>query len=367
MISETLLGGLKVSYARPGDIQSATLVASGSPDSLINVFKTLLQPGPVNSVTGKQEDKRTIFKSYAAALRGRNLKARGLKVPAELTDAYINTTIPFVEQNYPEVVEAYKMYQRVNKNLLTALRDSGRISNASFAALSHDMNYYGFFREVYEEKLEPGITSKTAGEIKLREYTGSEAGGLIHDPMYVMIRNAQFLIDSMSKNLATTKVFKLANSLGEARILGTSEKPDQAAGEYPEVMFMHQNGVLKRFAVKDPMWVAALGSDSRADIGHALKLLSLPTSILRESVTREPGFMIANLLRDTVASWIASGEDITPFIGTIKGVGEALKRGTSYQALAGRGAIGSYDMAMRSTEESPQRLSAAIHRQTSIC
>jgi hypothetical protein len=123
-------------------------------------------------------------------------------------------------------------------------------------------------------------------------------------------------------------------------------------------MFFRENGVQKRFAVKDPMLVISLGSDDRIDMGGAMKLIALPTTALRESVTRDPVFMVRNLLRDTLSSWVTSGEDITPFIGTINGYRKALNNSSSYQALVGRGIVGSHDLAMRS----PAEMAAIIRR-----
>jgi hypothetical protein len=163
---------------------------------------------------------------------------------------------------------------------------------------------------------------------------------------------------AITHNIAVNKAFKLAKDMGEARLLGASEKPDLSRGESEQVMFFRENGVLKRFAVKDPMLVMSLGSDDRIDMGKAMNLMGMPTSAIRETITRDPAFMVANLLRDTLSSWITSGEDITPFIGTAKGFASALKGSASFQALMGRGVVGSHDLAMRS----PAEMAAIIRR-----
>jgi hypothetical protein len=347
-----------ISFSRPGDIQSATVSMRKDADKLIDIFKVMLEPGPVDSVTGEAKDKRTIFKMYATAKRAIGLKAAGLPVPSELDDTYINTTIPFVQQNYPEIVEAYEKYQRFNKKLITAARDAGRITDAELAKFTQQMDYYGFYREVYEEQLVPGMPSKLAGDIKIREYKGSQRGELIEDPMLVILTNVNFWMGAITRNIATNKAFKLAKDMGEARLLGTSEKPDLSQGESEQVMFFRENGVQKRFAVKDPLLVTSLGADDGADMGAAMRLIGLPTTALRESVTRDPVFMVRNLLRDTLSSWITSGEDITPFIGTVNGFRKALNNSSSYQALVGRGVVGSHDLAMRS----PAEMAAIIRR-----
>jgi hypothetical protein len=356
--SSVMLGAPTIEFTRPGDIQSATVAVRDDADKLIDIFRVMLQPGPVDPATNEPRDKRTIFKTYATAMRAIGLKAAGRPVPRELDDTYINTTIQFTQQNYPEIVEAYKSYQRFNKKLLTAARDAGRITNAELAKFTQQMDYYGFNREIYEEQLLPGAPSRLAGDIKIREYKGSQDGKLIEDPMLVILSNVDFWMGAITHNIAVNKAFKLAKDMGEARLLGASEKPDLSRGESEQVMFFRENGVLKRFAVKDPMLVTSLGSDDRIDMGRAMSLMGMPTSAIRETITRDPAFMVANLLRDTLSSWITSGENITPFIGTIKGAASALKGSASFQALMGRGVVGSHDLAMRS----PAEMAAIIRR-----
>ena len=359
--ASVMQGAPVIEYSRPGDIQSATVAIRNDADKLIDVFRVMLKPGPVDPLTNEPRDQRVVFKSYATAKRAIGLKAAGKPVPRELDDVYINTTIQSVQRDYPEIVEAYEKFQRFNKKMITAARDAGRITNAELAKFTQQMDYYGFYREVYEEQLVPGMPSKLAGDIKIREYKGSERGKLIEDPMLVILTNVNFWMGAITRNIAVNKAFKLANDMGEARLLGASEKPDLSQGESEQVMFFRESGVQKRFAVKDPMLVVSLGADDRADMGGAMKLIGLPTTALRESVTRDPVFMIRNLLRDTLSSWITSGEDITPFIGTIQGFAKALNNSTSYQALVGRGVVGSHDLAMRS----PAEMAAIIRRRAS--
>ena len=344
-------GKLTLDYARPGDIQSATMKVVDDPDSMVNIIKILMEPGPVDPVTNEQKDKREVFKSYAVAMRAKNKALLGIKTPNEVDQNYVNTVIPFTQQNYPEVVQAYEMYQRFNRNLLKTAKEAGLITDTELQNLTRNMDYYGFYREVFENVAAPGMPTKTASKFELRAMKGGEHGNLVGDPIYVMVHNAQFWVDSIAKNIAAQKSFKLAKDMGVARILGSTEKPDQARGEEEQVMFFRENGVQKRFAVSDPLLVMALGTDDRVDVGRFWQIAGMPTTVLRESVTRDPGFMVANLLRDTLSAWITSGEDITPFIGTIKGFAKAYKGSASFEALMGRGVVGSYDLAMKAPKE----------------
>jgi hypothetical protein len=355
--SMLLRGNVEINFDRPGDIQSATIKVVDDTDSLKEIFNIITEKGPLNA-NGVQDDKSDIFRSYAVARRGEWLRASGQNVPALLTPQYIQTVTDFTRREYPEVVEAYNKYQRFNKKLLTTAKDAGIISQVELGRLTNQMNYYGFIYEAYGEPLGPTSSQKTASKFKLRPYTGTQVGGLTSDPMFVMMQNAQFWVDSIAKNIAATKAFELTRVMGESRILGANEAPDELAGEAADVMFFSQNGVVKRFAVKDPSLVVALGSDDRLNVGKFWETLGLPTYILRESVTRDPGFMARNLLRDTVSAWVTSGADFMPVIDTIKGGVTALKNGASYKALGSYGVVGSYDLAMLG----PAELAAVLRR-----
>lgn len=352
-------GGGKIEFTKPGDIQSATINITGSPDNLFEVIKAIRQPGPVDPITGEASDKSEIFKTYAVAKRAKRFKSEGKTVPTELDDKYVNEVIPFTEKEYPEIVSAYEMYQRVNENILRMNLDSGVLTPELFNKFTKDMDYYGFYHEVYEEPVGPEISTKPASRIKIRAYKGTEDGGLVNDPVYVMVKNAQFWMTSAVRNVAISKAYEIGRQMGEARILKAGEKPNEEIGEDRQVMFFRENGVEKRFAVSDPLLIASLGSAENIDMGEAMRLISMPTGWLRESVTRDPVFSLFNPLRDTISAWQNSGEDFTPVIDTFKGMAKALKKDASFVKLMGRGVVGSYDIATLPTKELANKLNKA--------
>lgn len=352
-------GGGKIEFLKPGDIQSATVNITKENDNLFEVIKVIRQPGPVDPVTGAADDKSEIFKAYAISKRAKRFKAEGKTVPKDIDDKYITETIQFTEKEYPEIVAAYDMYQRVNENLLRMNLDAGVLTPELYQKFTKDMDYYGFYQEFYEEPSGPEISTKPASRIKIRRYKGTEDGGLVNDPVYVMVKNAQFWMTSAVRNIAISKSYEIGRLMGEARILKANEKPDTDNGEDPQVMFFRENGIEKRFAVSDPLLVASLGSSESVDMGEAMRLLSIPTSFLRESVTRDPVFSLFNPLRDTVSAWMNSGEDFTPVIDTFVGMKKALKKEASFMALMGRGVVGSYDIATLPTKDLAAKLNKA--------
>jgi hypothetical protein len=75
-----------------------------------------------------------------------------------------------------------------------------------------------------------------------------------------------------------------------------------------------------------------------------LGILAGPANLLRNLVTKDPGFMLANMMRDSLAAYATSGADITPMVDTIRNFGRVMaNRSPEFYALMNAGAIGGYD------------------------
>jgi len=81
-------------------------------------------------------------------------------------------------------------------------------------------------------------------------------------------------------------------------------------------------------------------------------------------VTKDPGFMMANLMRDSLSAWVTSGAKMTPVASTIANFGRAIG-GTNpvYLALRNAGAIGGYEFAA-GVENSGSILSQSLRRES---
>ena len=73
--------------------------------------------------------------------------------------------------------------------------------------------------------------------------------------------------------------------------------------------------------------------------------LATPARVLRELVTRDPGFMLRNMLRDTLSAWVTSGQNYVPIIGSLQGAVDALLGKEAGTALRTGGVSGGYDFA----------------------
>jgi hypothetical protein len=75
-----------------------------------------------------------------------------------------------------------------------------------------------------------------------------------------------------------------------------------------------------------------------------LGFLSAPSNLLRNLVTKDPGFMLANLARDSLSSWVVGGSNATPIVGTAVNFMKALGgKAPSYHALLNAGILGGYE------------------------
>ena len=63
----------------------------------------------------------------------------------------------------------------------------------------------------------------------------------------------------------------------------------------------------------------------------------MPATFLREMITRDPGFVLTNMARDTLATWVTSGASFTPVIDTVKNYAKDMND------LEKFGVVGGYD------------------------
>jgi len=98
------------------------------------------------------------------------------------------------------------------------------------------------------------------------------------------------------------------------------------------------------YSSKDPLLIEALKSLNIPELPF-LGMLSAPANFLRSVVTKDPGFMMANLLRDSLSAYVTSGSKMTPFIGTMANFGKGLvNQSPGMKALFDAGALGGYEL-----------------------
>ena len=159
----------------------------------------------------------------------------------------------------------------------------------------------------------------------------------IADPLNNILQNASAAVTASMQNIAVSRAIRDMLYLNLAASI-----PEDNREPHPNRLGVRIKGETKWFEVQDSMLVNALQATGDVNMPF-LGLQATPARFLREMVTKDPSFMAANMLRDTLSSWVTSGVNVTPVVGTLKGYGDALMGTSSAKALIASGVVGGYD------------------------
>jgi len=104
-----------------------------------------------------------------------------------------------------------------------------------------------------------------------------------------------------------------------------------------------EKGQVVTYQVADHMFIEAVKSLNMPDLPF-IGLLSGPANFLRNMVTKDPGFMLANMVRDSMSAYVTSGVKMTPVADTVRNFGRAMANTSpEYEALLNAGILGGYE------------------------
>jgi cation transport regulator ChaC len=286
-------------------------------------------------------DLEGIFGTYAKLKRVQQFQKDNRKVESPFTQQdleFINN----IEANYPVVVEVYNNFQKWNNKLVDFAEAKGLLNSEQANEWREKSTYYPFYRDMVEEE---GITAPRIGggslpnnplNIKLK---GSEAE-IDVNPLEAIARNSLSILTASMKNDGALKLVQSLEAMGEAELLA----PKQTQGA--NTIFVFEDGFKKYYDIVDPELFHGIRALGGAEVGFITKILAMPSTILRDTVTRDPGFIAVNLLRDTLSATVTSGVNLsagedgfTPMIDTMKNMFSDMS------ALERFGVIGGYDFA----------------------
>ena len=158
-------------------------------------------------------------------------------------------------------------------------------------------------------------------------------------------RNTATAIQGGMKNIAAQRVIRDSLTLGVA----SEVAPDESGNKPRQTVQIRVDGVDRYFEIVDEflytsMTILGQNTDSIMDnvfVGFA----ATPAKVLRELVTRDPGFMLRNMMRDTLSAWVTSGQNYIPVIDSAKGVMDVIRGSESSEALRLAGVFGGFDFA----------------------
>jgi hypothetical protein len=348
------------------------------------------------------EDLMRLFKMYRIGLRGTRLNKEGKEVvltPEQLelateigkdfpiiqivSDQYseynnaildyaVQTGILSEEITINQLIENISSNQKVKitKNDLTNLAKEARkneLTDEQFRQelliLSSDLNikleadnkietrgtaeiwkdnadYYPFYRKMADDSIQgPAVAGGFLSGNPLNiEIKGSKKA-IEPEPLEVMARNMQSIVTAAMKNEGLSRLMAIFEEGRIAKKILLKDKKE-AKNLGSDVIAVFENGEKVYYQVADPILtygLQALGMTQ--DASTFMKAIGLPANILRESITRDPGFIIKNMLRDTLSSAVTSGANFIPIVDTFKGFAADLSE------LERFGVIGGYDAA----------------------
>ena len=344
---------------------------------LIEIFAPLYQDPNV--------DLESLFKIYAVATRGKRLNEQGVETPVS-EDAIAQAAE--IASDYPIVKQVYDKFQQFNNRVIDFAVEGGILQeDRTNAQLIRDFNkkskrkyrvdesltpeqtraeilgliqaynstasanqvietrgtakiwrensdYYPFYRQMEDQnvagpKIASGFLSSNPLSVKMK---GSKED-LNLDPLTVISKNQLAIVTAAMKNDGLQKLMRSLELSGQAQRIDDETYEGNRANLMPVMI----DGEKVFFDVADPMLVNSLQTVGIDDIGGLAKFLAYPAGFLRELVTRDPGFMIANLLRDSLSSYVTSGANMVPIIDTFKNFNADMTQ------LEKFGIIGGYD------------------------
>ena len=287
-------------------------------------------------------DLRKLAQAYAMVQRGDYLKGKNKLTPVdaksrqEVLDAVEALTDA---DGYNPVTTWHEVWSAYNNRTIDFLKATG-ILNDQTADIWRGSSYIPFYRTGVSEDALPKVASNVFGDLtrmsEFRAYQGSDKAvdvGLIES----VVLNLSTAIDMGMKNVAQQRITRDMQNMGLARQV-------KSGGAIPKGMNaidFKVNGKKTRFEIDDNLIYDSMTSLTSGTVEQlATKYLGMPSNFLRELVTRDPGFMMANMLRDTLSTWTTSGASFVPVFDTFKGLGDGVER------LEKLGVLGGYDFSL---------------------
>jgi hypothetical protein len=278
------------------------------------------------------------YQFWAGSLRGKRLLANG-------TDhTYTKAEIDYAKEllvKYPEFKQVQEDWIKYNNGLMKYAVETGVLSPEKAAEFMKYSDYIPFYRQIDgETTVGPRLFQNISGVTPPKKLKGlkEEQDIPFADFLETIVRNTQSIIQSGMKNTAAQR------AIDQAVFLKTASKR-QDVSYAPGVVTVLEKGKPVSYDVADQLFIDAVKSLNMPELPF-LSFFAAPANLLRNLVTKDPGFMMANVLRDSLSAWVTSGAKMTPIASTISNFGKAIGgKDPAYIALRNAGVIGGYEFA----------------------
>lgn len=305
---------------------------------------------------------------YMAGVRAKRLKAEGRE--KLFTDEEIEAMVALGDAS-PVLKRVAADYAAFNKKILDFAEAAGVI-NSDTRAMWENADYVPFYR-VQDDRL-VGPLSKSSGIGNLakpiRRLKGGEAN--VGDIMQNIMINVSRLVDTSMKNHAAQMavdallpsgiIQKKPMTLSQEMIplnqvkkllidrgLNPEAIPEDALEgfqrmfaiqppEGPGVISILRNGKKEFYFTDDELLYRSMSMINMHQFGNWMNMLRAPKRLLTSLVTLDPGFMIANYMRDSLSAFVLSRDHFVPVIGAVEGFRQALLKDKDMKIMLSAGA-----------------------------
>jgi len=289
------------------------------------------------------------------------------------TPADIKELIKFGD-DFPSFQQVAEDYADFNKKMLDFAEEAGVI-NPETRPLWEEADYIPFYRIADDRLVGPlaktnGVANQNSPAAKHLKGGTQNVGDLVHN----IFINATNLMDASIKNNAARNVVDTLVPTGLMRqekinqppvdmedirrVLARNEMnlddleeqvqlglqtmfsavPDVGAG----VISILRDGKKEYYRTEDELLFRSLAAVNMEAFGAWLNPIMKPARFskrfLTASITLDPGFMLANYIRDSMSAYVLSRDHFVPMVSGVKGFKEAITEGDTYKAMVASGA-----------------------------
>jgi hypothetical protein len=282
-----------------------------------------------------------LYQYWAMVKRGKRLDKEGKPTGITTTDVAYAAAI---EAKFPKDLfnNVQKDLIAFNNGLVKYMVDTGVLSKERGAEYTKYADYVPFYRQMDgENTIGPNLFQSLSGVKPPKKLKGKDVTEApLADFLETMVRNTQSAIQAGIKNYAGQRAINVASQVNAPGMGVTRLKTPSTA---PDVINVLEKGELVSYGTADNLLIEAVKSLNLSDLPF-MGILSAPADLLRNLVTKDPGFMMANLLRDSLSAYVTSGVKMTPVVDTVMSFGKSLTRNSpTFEALLNAGIISGYD------------------------
>ena len=236
------------------------------------------------------------------------------------------------ETGQPIIKEWYSAWQAYNAKTIQFLKDTGVLDAETAQVWADQSDYVPFYRQLEEEggsQMPPVFTGMTSAA-NFKALKGGDTA--VNVPLLEAVtRNLNAAIHMGMKNVAQQRIVRDMSKMG----LAYEVKGDMKA---KNVISFRVDGKNRKFSLSDPLIYESMQGMGSGEVETMLtNIVGAPSTILRELITRSPSFMIVNMMRDTMSTFVTSGANFTPVVDTLKNFN------SGSDLLEQYGVVGGYD------------------------